>query len=443
MAGHIQDRWFKTVPGPDGKPVKVKTDRHGTGLRYRARYVAPDGTEKSQSFPDKAKRKAEAWLAKIGADLARGDYVDPASGRVTFREYVADWIKTQTTDPATRGSVEMRLRLHAVPYLGSRTMGTIQPSHLRLWMRQMEDAGLSPAYRRVIFAHVSTVFTAAVEDRVIRENPCRARSVKAPRPDPRKVKPWSEERVMAVRSQLPDGYRAMVELAAGCGLRQGEVFGLAVEDLDFLGGLVHVVRQVKLLDNRPVFAPPKGGKERDVPLPESVAAVLADHITRHKPCEITLPWKTPDGPPVTATLLFSSPTGLPLDRNRFNDRVWRPALRAVGVPTGRENGMHALRHFYASVLLDAGESIKALSEYLGHHDPGYTLRTYTHLMPTSQTRTRAAVDRVFGGPVGSGDGPETAQGPDQGTDLGDSQKPKFCVHQGPPSAKCAPTPRVR
>lgn len=105
---------------------------------------------------------------------------------------------------------------------------------------------------------------------------------------------------------------------------------------------------------------------------------------------ITLPWKTLDGPPVTASLIFTGPMGLPLDRNRFNDRVWRPALRAAGVETGRDNGMHALRHFYASVLLDAGESIKALSEYLGHHDPGFTLRTYTHLMPSSGSRTRAA-----------------------------------------------------
>jgi integrase len=72
--------------------------------------------------------------------------------------------------------------------------------------------------------------------------------------------------------------------------------------------------------------------------------------------------------------------------------------------------MHALRHFYASVLLDAGESIKALSEYLGHHDPGFTLRTYTHLMPSSETRTRAAVDRVFEDEESSSDGPETAPG---------------------------------
>ncbi|MDQ4104027.1 MAG: tyrosine-type recombinase/integrase, partial [Actinomycetota bacterium] len=71
------------------------------------------------------------------------------------------------------------------------------------------------------------------------------------------------------------------------------------------------------------------------------------------------------------------------------------------------DGFHALRHFYASTLLDAGESIVALAEYLGHADPGFTLRTYTHLMPSSQERTRRAVDGVFGKSSVS-DGMETA-----------------------------------
>ncbi|MFD8259694.1 integrase [Streptomyces griseoluteus] len=61
------------------------------------------------------------------------------------------------------------------------------------------------------------------------------------------------------------------------------------------------------------------------------------------------------------------------------------------------------------MLLDACESIKALSEYLGHHDPGFTLRTYTHLMPSSGTRTRAAVDRMFADAELEDGGPETAQ----------------------------------
>ena len=57
--------------------------------------------------------------------------------------------------------------------------------------------------------------------------------------------------------------------------------------------------------------------------------------------------------------------------------------------------MHSLRHFYASVLLDAGENIKALAEYLGHSDPGLTLRVYAHLMPSSQERTRKAIAGTY------------------------------------------------
>ncbi len=70
--------------------------------------------------------------------------------------------------------------------------------------------------------------------------------------------------------------------------------------------------------------------------------------------------------------------------------------------------MHALRHFHASALLDGDESIKALAAYLGHADPGFTLRTYTHLMPSSEERTRRAIDRVLGEPAAPrpGDGPE-------------------------------------
>jgi integrase len=408
MAGHIQDRWYKTVPGPNGKPLKVKTDRYGTGLRYRARYVAPDGTEKSQSFPDKQKRKADAWLVEVAADMRQGRYIDPSAGRITVGQYAARWFKSLTMDPSTFAGTEQRLRLHVIPYLGSRSLGSLRPSHIRDWLRSLEDQGLAATYRRVIFANLSTLLTAAVEDRLIFQNPCRSTSVRAPRPDERRLVPWQRERVLAVRSGLPEPFHPMVDLAGGCGLRQGEVFGLAVDSVDQLDGTLHVVRQVKLIGNRPVFAPPKGGKLRDVPLPDSVAAVVEDHITRYPPVAVTLPWKTLDGPPVTTNLLFYGEDNRELNRSAFNRVAWRPALTLAGVPHARENGMHALRHFYASVLLDAGESIKALSEYLGHYDAGFTLRTYTHLMPSSERRTKEAVDRVFGGPI-SGDGPTTAQ----------------------------------
>ncbi len=101
------------------------------------------------------------------------------------------------------------------------------------------------------------------------------------------------------------------------------------------------------------------------------------------------------------------PGGEPGARGERERAALKPALAAAGVipvpgrgekyKASREDGMHALRHFYASVLLDAGESVKALAEYLGHSDPGLTLRVYAHLMPSSQERTRKAVAAVFEG----------------------------------------------
>lgn len=417
MAGHIQDRWYKTETGPAGKPRRVKSDRYGSGLRYRARYIGPDGTEKSKSFPDKQKRLAETWLTQLAADMARGQYVDPSEGRVTFQQFATTWLASQTTDVSTIAAMELRFRLHANPYIGSRSMSAFQPGHIRTWARGLQEAGLASSYQRVIFANVSAVFAAAVDDGIIARNPCRAGSVRAPKLDARKLKPWTRERVLAVREGLPQQYKAIVDVGAGCGLRQGEVFGLAVDEVDFLGGTVHVVRQVKMVGSHLVFAPPKGGKLREVPLPEVVAHALARHITQRPPIEITLPWKTPDGPPVTATLLFYSRERKALNRNYSNMYLWKPALVSAGVipdrlpgerfKQSREHGMHALRHYYASVLLDAGENIRALSEYLGHSDPGFTLRTYTHLMPHSQDRARKAIDAAFG-PAAEDDGDDGA-----------------------------------
>ncbi|NUS92622.1 MAG: tyrosine-type recombinase/integrase, partial [Nocardia sp.] len=75
--------------------------------------------------------------------------------------------------------------------------------------------------------------------------------------------------------------------------------------------------------------------------------------------------------------------------------VWKPAFGKAGLDyRNRADGMHALRHLYASKLLAGGVSVKELADYLGHEDPGFTLRVYTHLLPSSHERARQAVDEA-------------------------------------------------
>ena len=80
-----------------------------------------------------------------------------------------------------------------------------------------------------------------------------------------------------------------------------------------------------------------------------------------------------------------------VDHNRFS-KAWRAARGAVGIEGMR---YHHLRHYFASSLISAGCSIKAVQTSLGHASAAVTLDTYGHLFPGDEDRIRAAVERAF------------------------------------------------
>jgi hypothetical protein len=77
--------------------------------------------------------------------------------------------------------------------------------------------------------------------------------------------------------------------------------------------------------------------------------------------------------------------------------IWRPAAAAAGL--GAEVTFHDLRHYYASLLIQHGESVKVVQRRLGHKSAVETLDTYSHLWPDSEDRTREAVDQMLGQPA--------------------------------------------
>lgn len=109
-------------------------------------------------------------------------------------------------------------------------------------------------------------------------------------------------------------------------------------------------------------------------------------------------------------MVFVWSNGKATSAGLYNLVVWKPALVVDGVlpPPVKDNrgrrryendgtaGVHALRHYFASITLADGVNIKELSEYLGHHDPAFTLQMYTHMLPSSYDRARQAVDRRLG-----------------------------------------------
>lgn len=399
MAAWVEDRWFRTVTRADGTTSPEKSSRHGYGRRWRVRYETTDGLERSKSFARKP--DAENFRTQVGADLLRGTYLDPDAGKISLRKWAEQWLDNQTFDEATRESARNRLA-HILAGLGDKRLDQLasSPSAIQSWLKGLP---LADSTKRGCRSLLSTIFAAAIEDGRMARNPAQSRSVKVGSEDRRKAVPLERDQVDAVRAALPARFRAMMDVGTLVGVRQGEMFALAKEDIDFLRRVVHVHRQVKVVGGKLVFALPKHGRTRDVPVNGRGTEAISEHIRLFPPVRVTLPAHAPGtrrhGKPETRELLFTSPMARnALRRQKFNDMVWKPALRAAGIPDTRENGMHVLRHTYASVLLANGVDVRRLAECLGHGDPAFTMRVYTHLMKGGDEAVRRALDSAAGGP---------------------------------------------
>ncbi|MFS8104624.1 site-specific integrase [Lentzea alba] len=395
--GHVQDRWWKEVQDPETKEVtRVKTSLHGSGLRYKVRYIDPDGVERSKSFPDRQKKKADDFLIEMESDKREGKYIDPNAGKVLFRVQAENWLKGYSADAATRQTIESRLRSQLYPYFGKRSLVSISPQVVRDWLGEMNEQGLGSTYQAVLFETLSSILNSAIDDKRIPRNPCKVKSIKRPQRASRKVVPWAESRARSLQLALPPRFQVATALGVGCGMRQGEILAFSPDDIDRENMMINVCRQVRVINRTLVFSLPKRNKERQVPVSSGVLEQLDDHLEMFEAVPVSLPWDQPNGQLVAVNLLISKESGKPYSGDLFNKVVWTPAFKRAGLTyTNRQDGMHAMRHLYASILLARGVSVKELADFLGHEDPGFTLRTYTHLMPSSHQRARLAVDGVF------------------------------------------------
>jgi integrase len=301
-----------------------------------------------------------------------GQYVDPNAGRVTVREYAGQWQAAQVWRTKTAKRIETDLRMHIFPTLGDRALASVRPSDVQGFVKGL-SVNLAPSTVKVIYSTLRSMFKSAVDDRVIPASPCVR--VKMPALGNKTLVIPAVETVLAIGQQLPSSSRAVVYVAAGLGLRPGEVFGLMVSDVDFLRRSVRVERQ---LDDYGKLVPLKTDSSyRTIPLPDVVAVALSEHLAE----------RGREG------LVFAGTDGRPVKRNTFS-KTWRRAAESAGAEGLR---LHDLRHVYASALIHAGESVKTVQRRLGHSSAAMTLDVYSHLWPDSDERSRAAIDSYLSG----------------------------------------------
>ena len=355
--------------------------------RWRARYRDEAGREHAKHFTRKL--DAQRWVDEVTTSIVVGQYVDPRAGRITFKEYAEQWRAAQVHRPTTEAYVESVLRRHVYPVFGGRPIGSVLPSEVQAWVKLLGTGGraakrkpLAPATVGVIHGVVSGIFRSAIRDRRIMANPCEG--TRLPRVERRRIMPLTTAQVETLRDELPDDLKALVTFAAGTGMRQGEIFGLTRNRLRLLGAnpVVVVDRQLLTrLDRVTEFGPLKTrASYRTIPLPATVVDALNDHLATRD---------------IGDDDLIFTLGGRPITRQAFG-HVWRPVAKVAGLNQATGPGMHALRHYYASLLIRYGESVKTVQARLGHASASETLDTYSHLWPDSDDRTREAIDSVLG-----------------------------------------------
>lgn len=372
-------------------------------VAWRVRYHDRDGMLRSKTF--RRKLDADRFKATTEADMLRGTWVDPAHGQRLFGEVAKHWRENLVLEEGSLQSIDNALKNHILPAFEKKPIGGILRSHIQAWIKD-RSAVLAPSTLEVTYRHLGAIFHAAEGDRIINKTPCV--DIKLPAIVRPPIVPMTTEQVGAVMEALPARYRGLVLAGAGAGLRPGEAAGLTVPWVWFLKREIRVEQQLWTPQSGPlVMKRPKRGSVGTIPVGEAVVTGLARHLEEFPPVTEV---KGVNGQP--EPLLFTDDQGRPLRRQRWNE-IWNRAAKAAELPPGTTP--HDLRHYYASLLIARGASVKAVQARLRHKTATETLETYTHLWPDDTTLTRAAVDAELGPLVGVADPAAPLTRPTEGT----------------------------
>ena len=236
----------------------------------------------------------------------------------------------------------------------------ITPSVVRGWHGRLGPR--YPTQRAQAYALLRAILNTAVADEILPSNPCRIRGAGMARRS-RTIVPASLDELAAVVEQMPERYRALILLAAWCGLRIGELTELRRHDVDLDRGLIHITRAVVRVDSVVMVGTPKSeAGVRTVTVPPHLRADLASHLRRFV------------GPGRDA-LLFSSVRNSDVQAHPDTIyRSWHPARLKIGRPDLR---IHDLRHTGAVLAAQTGATLAELMARIGHSTPQAALR-YQH-----------------------------------------------------------------
>lgn len=304
---------------------------------------------------------------------------------MTVTQYLEAWLEEAASQvrPTTLETYRMHVEVHLKPRIGAERLQELTPSTVQaLYGALQRERGMCASTVRRVAATLRKACADAVDKKYIVANPADRRA-KLPKVDHDRdgvdeLQVWTPAELAAFLEHVGDDrLYPLWRLAAWTGMRRGELMGLTWRNVDLKGAVVRVQRARVVVKSGDVreskTKTPQGRRSIDLDL-VTLSALKAWKMRQERECK-AWPGTWPDH-----GLVFCLEDGTPLKPTHVSRWFLRDEA-AAGVPRIR---LHDLRHTHASLLLAAGVPVKVVSERLGHHEPGLTMRVYQHLIPGQQ-----------------------------------------------------------
>ena len=369
--------------------VKVREKPKSSGIYWI--FIDHNGKRRAKKV-GKDKRTALQLAKVIEAKLVLGEGKPEEKSSVVvslFKDYAENWITVNVPamcKPSTIMDYTSILKNHVIPKFGKYPIAEIRRGEIKQFLIKKISDGLAKSTVCHMKSCISGVLNLAVDDEVITANPAQrlGKIFNAAR-DVDEITPLKKEELTHLldifQKHYPDHYPHALTLAR-TGMRMGGSLALKWGDIDFNGRFIWIQRTF----SRRLIGIPKSGKKRKVDMSLQLTEVLKSHKLKAKQDALK------NGKGVLREWVFVNKAGSPVDIDNWRIRVFHKALEKAGL---RQIRVHDLRHTYASLLIQAGESLVYVRDQLGHHSIKVTVDIYGHLSPEGNKDAVDRLDDVF------------------------------------------------
>lgn len=374
-------------------------------------YTDTKGVRRLKSF--RLKKEADAFAATATVEVREGVHVaDSAS--VTVEKAGELWVKAagRRVERGTLVQYRQHLDLHITPLIGNTLLSRLTVPAVRDFEDQMLEEGRSPSMVRKVMVSLGSLLADAQERGLVVRNPVRDKSRARRKGTDRRMErrqkgklklgvdiPTRAE-VKALVSTLQGRWRPVLLTAIFTGLRASELRGLRWSDVDLGRGEIRVHQRADRFND--IGAPKSVSGERTVPVPPMVINALREWKLACPNGELDLVFPNGQGRVESLSNIMQRgfmpaqvDAGVSIDSGEV-DKKGKPIMKA------KYTGLHSLRHFYASWLInrreDGGLGLppKSVQERLGHSTIALTMDTYSHLFPrTDDTAELASAEAAL------------------------------------------------